>query len=83
MDTQKVATKYRLAQWAQVIQAQQESGQNIKNIVPSGWMQLTSKQAQHAKEAMVIEINSCHVMVNAQTDLELLKKICLTLMSLK
>jgi len=117
MDTQKVTAEYRLSQWAQVVQAQQESGQNIKNfcqsagisrhayfywqkklrkvacaelakteepknIVPSGWMQLTPKQAQHAKETLDIEINSCHVTVNAQTDLELLKKVCLTLRSL-
>ena len=32
MDTQKVAAEYRLSQWAQVIQAQQESGQNIKDF---------------------------------------------------
>ena len=117
MDTQKVTAEYRLSQWAQVIQTQQESGQNIKdfcqttginrnayfywqkklrkvactelakteeprNIVPSGWMQLTPKQAQHAKEALDIKINGFHVTVNAQTDLELLKKVCLTLRSL-
>ena len=117
MDTQKVAAEYRLSQWAQVIQAQQESGQNIKdfcqtagisrnayfywqkklrkmactelakteeprNIVPSGWMQLTPKQAQHAKEALDIEINGCHVTVNVETDPELLKKVCRTLRSL-
>lgn len=116
MDTQKVAAEYRLSQWAQVIQAQQESGQNIKdfcetagisrnayfywqkklrkvactelakteeprNIVPSGWMQLTPKQARHAKDALDIEINGCHVTVNAETDAELLKKVCRTLRS--
>ena len=32
MDTQKVAAEYRLSQWAQVLQAQQESGQNIKDF---------------------------------------------------
>jgi putative transposase len=32
MDTQKVATQYRLSQWAKVIQARQESGQNIKDF---------------------------------------------------
>lgn len=117
MDTQKVTAEYRLSQWAQVIQAQQESGQNIKdfcetagisrnayfywqkklrkaactelaktvepsNIVPSGWMQLAPKQAQHAKETLDIEINGCHVTVNAETDPELLKKVCRTLRSL-
>jgi putative transposase len=117
MDTQKVASEYRLAQWAQVIEARLSSGQNIKdfcqtagisknayfywqrklrkkactelakteeprNIVPSGWMQLEPKQVQHIKEALDIEISGCHVTVNAETDPELLKKVCRTLKSL-
>lgn len=53
-----------------------------RNIVPSGWMQLTPKQAQHTKESLDIEINGCHVTVNAQTEPELLKKVCRTLRSL-
>lgn len=32
MDPQKVAAEYRLSQWAQVMQAQQDSGQNIKDF---------------------------------------------------
>lgn len=32
MNTQKVATKYRLSQWAQVIKAQLDSGQSIKDF---------------------------------------------------
>jgi putative transposase len=52
------------------------------NIVPSGWMQLEPKQVKHAKEALNIEINGCHVTVNAETDPELLKKVCHTLRSL-
>ncbi|WP_036943150.1 IS66 family insertion sequence element accessory protein TnpA, partial [Pseudobacteroides cellulosolvens] len=35
MNTQKVAEEYRLSQWAQVIQAQQESGQSIKDFCES------------------------------------------------
>ena len=53
-----------------------------RNIVPSGWMQLTPKQAQHRKESLDIEINGCHVTVNAETDPELLKKVCRVLRSL-
>ena len=53
-----------------------------KNIVPSGWMQLETKQKQHGKEELDIEINGCHVTVNAETDPELLKKVCRTLRSL-
>jgi putative transposase len=47
-----------------------------RNVVPSGWMQLTPKQVQHAKETLDIAINGCHVTVNAETDPELLKKVC-------
>ncbi len=32
MDVQKVATQYRLSQWAKVIQERQDSGQNIKEF---------------------------------------------------
>ena len=32
MDTQKITTQYRLSQWAKIIQARQESGQNIKDF---------------------------------------------------
>jgi putative transposase len=35
MDTQKVTAEYRLSQWGQVIQAQQDSGQNIKDFCES------------------------------------------------
>jgi hypothetical protein len=45
-------------------------------------MQLEPKQAQHAKEALDIEINGCHVSVNTDTDPELLKKVCRILRSL-
>jgi putative transposase len=45
-------------------------------------MQLTPKQAQHAKETLGIEINGCHVAVNDETNLELLKKVCRVLRSL-
>ncbi len=117
MDTQKVATNYRLSQWAQVIKARLDSGQNVKDfcqtagisknayfywqkklresactelaktqepkkIVPSGWMQIEPKQAQHTKEALDIEINGCHITVNAQTDSELLVKVCRILRTL-
>lgn len=35
MDTQKVAAEYRMSQWAQVIQARQDSGQSIKDFCQS------------------------------------------------
>ena len=45
-------------------------------------MKLTQKQAQYEKEVLGIEINGCHVTVNAETDLELLRKVCCTLRTL-
>lgn len=35
MDTQKIAEEYRLSQWVQIVQTQQNSGQNIKNFCES------------------------------------------------
>jgi len=104
MNTQKVAKEYRLSQWAQVIQAQQASGQSIKdfceskgirrnkyfywqkklrseactelakdeesrNIVPSGWIQLESKQMQDIKESLDIENNGFHIMLWSHCDI--------------
>jgi putative transposase len=117
MDTQKVATQYRLSQWAKVIQARQESGQNIKDFcqsmgisksqyfywqrklrnmactelalqeeavetIPNGWLQLAPVQSQQMKEALDIEISGFYISVNAETDPELLKKVCRVLRSL-
>lgn len=119
MDTQKVTAEYRLSQWAQVMQAQQDSGQNIKdfcqttgisrnayfywqrklrkmacteltkteeprNIVPSGWMQITQKQpkSQEVKTTVNVEISGCRITADANTDLELLKNVCRALKSL-
>jgi putative transposase len=117
MDSQKVATEYRLSKWAQVIKARLDSGQNVKDFcttagisknsyfywqkklresactelvktdepgktIPSGWMQVEPKQALCAEKTLDIEINGCHITVNAETDPELLKKVCLTLRSL-
>lgn len=117
MDTQKVASEYRLSKWAQVIQTRLDSGQSIQDfcqsagisrnsyfywqrklreaactelvkrqepqtMVPRGWAQLASTQIQLPAEMLAIEIKGCSITVNAQTDLELLKKICHTLRSL-
>ncbi len=117
MDTQKIVEDYRLSQWVQIIQDQQNSGQNIKNfcesagisrhkffywqkklrsevcneltkskesrnVVPSGWMQLESKQPQKLKDVLDIEINGFHISVTSETDFELLKNTCLILRSI-
>ena len=59
-----------------------EAAEKTKSIVPSGWMQLSSKQDCTAKETLGIEINGCNITVNAETYIELLKKVCMVLRSL-
>ena len=44
------------------------------NCVPEGWMQLA--QGQEIKSTLNIEIGGCRVTVDAETDTELLKKVC-------
>jgi putative transposase len=117
MNTQKVTTQYRLSQWAKIIQARQESGQNIKEFcqamgisrsqyfywqrklrgmactelalqeevaenIPNGWLQLAPLRVQQTNEALDIEISGFHIRVNAETDPDLLKKVCRVLGSL-
>jgi putative transposase len=45
-------------------------------------MQLAPKREYTAKETLGIEINGCNITVNAETDFELLRKVCRVLMSL-
>lgn len=117
MDTRKVAAEYRMSKWAQVIQAQKESRQTIKDfcqatgikrnsffywqrklreracaqltkteesnsLVPIGWMRIVPKHEQHVKNTLTIEVNGCHVTVDADTDSDLIKKVCRVLRSL-
>lgn len=44
------------------------------NCVPQGWMQLAP--TQQTKTTLDIEVGGCHVTVDAETDPELLKKVC-------
>ncbi len=48
--------------------------ENIVSCVPEGWMQLS--QGQEIKSTLNIEVGGCHVTVDAETDPELLKKVC-------
>ena len=50
------------------------------NYVPEGWMQLT--QGQEIKSTLDIEIGGCRVTVDAETDPELLEKVCRILRAL-
>jgi len=69
--------KLRTAACTELVEKEEQ-----KNIVPGGWMQLTSERAQRVNESLDIEINGCHIVVTNGTDTELLKKVCLTLRSL-
>jgi hypothetical protein len=44
------------------------------NCVPEGWMHLT--QSQEIKSTLDIEVGGCRVIVDTETDPELLKKVC-------
>jgi putative transposase len=52
---------------------------NPKMVAPSGWMQLSAEPEQSIKEALDIEVSGCRITVTKETDLELLKKVCLSL----
>ena len=119
MDTREVAAEYRLAQWAQMIQARVQSRQSIKDycastgisrnayfywqrklreaacaeiagkerecensLIPSGWARLESVTDQPAKVEVSIEIGGCCVKVTAETDPDLLAKVCRMLKAL-
>ncbi len=53
-----------------------------KELVPDGWVRLEPVKLQNADEGISIEINGCHVIVKSNTDLQLLKNICVMLRSL-
>lgn len=59
-----------------------ETSEETRSIVPGGWMQLAPKRECTAKETLGIELNGCNITVNAETDFELLKKVCRVLMTL-
>lgn len=52
------------------------------SISPGGWVQLASGTIQQTTEALRVEINGCHITVTAETDHDLLAKVCHTLRSL-
>jgi len=116
MDTREVAAEYRMAKWAQTIQARKQCGQSIKEfckssgisrnayfywqrklraaacseiqetaskesncLIPNGWAQLKSMKTDRA---VTIEVSGCRITTTAETDLELLAKVCRALRSL-
>jgi putative transposase len=61
--------------------AELEKSEEPKTLVPNGWVQL-APQPQQMKATLDIEINGCRITANADTDPELLKKVCRALKSL-
>ena len=64
--------------------AELEKSEESRNLVPNGWVRLapSQPQSQQMKATMDIEINGCHITAGADTDPELLKKVCRVLRSL-
>ncbi len=59
-----------------------EKGSESKNsIIPSGWAQL-SLVADSTEASVTIEVSGCRITTTAETDLELLVKVCRALRSL-
>jgi putative transposase len=44
------------------------------SLVPNGWIELASEQQM--KNSLDIEVNGCRISVDADTDSELLKRVC-------
>lgn len=118
MDTREMATEYRLAKWAQLLQAKAENRQSIQEfcecegvsrntyfywqrklreatvglaqiapaadngLVPNGWMQLTPAVPGPAEAGITIEVGGCRVTATAETNTELLTKVCRMLKAL-
>jgi putative transposase len=53
-----------------------------KSAAPEGWMQLDSGPARQTAEVLLVEISGCRISVTADTDQNLLRKVCLALRSL-
>ena len=56
-------------------------GNETAELVPAGWIQLTTEK-QNRTATIEVEIGGCHINVSKETDIELLKQVCLVLRSL-
>jgi len=121
MNTRQIASEYRLAHWAQVLQERVANSETIDEfcqsrgvsrntyfywqrklretaakqiakevtgatqaLAPSGWARVSAAdEPQGSRESSLpIEIGSCRIMVNGNTNPELLAKVCRVLVSL-
>jgi len=61
---------------------ERSAGTREQSLVPRGWVACENAGETAEKGALTIEIGKCRVMVEADSDTELLAKVCRTLMSL-
>jgi len=64
------------------VTAQTEPVDSPKALIPNGWTVCETVEAKAETKPITVEINGCHVHIEADTDLELLSKVCRTLRSL-
>jgi hypothetical protein len=59
-------------------QTQKENTNDKQNVIPAGWAICTNKTEDKdvPEKVLTIEINGCHILVEKETDIELLKKVC-------
>lgn len=62
--------------------AELSKSEDSRNLVPNGWVQLAPSQPQQMKATLDIEISGCRVTADADTDPELLIRVCRVLRSL-
>lgn len=122
MDTRKIASEYRMAQWAQIVRERSEKGLTIRSYceekgihentyfywqrklreaageqagslsvvnapLPKGWAELSVREElSHARrspgEGLIVELGDCRVLVQTDTDINLLARVCRTLKAL-
>ena len=71
--------KVRKAACTELVKAQKSD----TGLVPSGWTQLAEADSATVEESfLTIEVGGCHITARAETNLELLMKVCRVLRSL-
>ena len=53
-----------------------------KCLIPNGWTQLKSVEDNRTEASVTIEVSGCRITTTAETDLELLAKVCRALRTL-
>lgn len=53
-----------------------------KSLVPNGWASLCVREEREPKQSLTVEVGGCRITVCAETDPELLAKVCRALKAL-